>query len=819
LENFSKGDKKMKKRLILVITLALLANGILNRTDKTSAQQKTPESKMYRLPKQPQTRGKRRGIVNEIAKTSPGVIQKAFVQENNDGNVTRVTGQIDIDGAEDARDAAEKFLASNGDKLGIARLIGKKDLKSGLRAVREVKSLTGTHFIYNQFYQNLPVFDEEIKVSVNNKLKVTTASSNVKTVSAVTGGEVISKAGDDQAALKAALAAVGGKVHPKLKPEVEKGIINADQGDPTNVYRVHIQTISPSGAWEVVVDAETKRILRKEDIAKYAAGKGMVFKPNPIISSGRSDLQDNGDADSPELTAQRKPVQLNDLNTSGNLSGTYASTHLTHTFERAFNKDLTFEFTRSDERFEEVMAYHWVTESSRYLRTLGYTQLLNRQIPIDVNGITDANAFYSSRYGSITFGTGGVDTAEDATDILHEYGHALLDAQSPGLQRAKYSEAGAIHEGFGDYWAASFFADSGQWNNYMGSWFAVGMSRSGDPPFLRRLDNPKKYPVNLDPGMEPHRNGEIWAAALWDIFNAFGRKKADILILESNFRLPYDAKFSDAARAIITTNRDLPQGVDEAKLADIFVKRGILNDQNLAAGAAFMGQIWEGTDSFDWNYTYTFSDFGSVRVRVVRPDGEAFMDSTATYSVADDMITVRAFSGLITQVARVGGQQFIGKTIFNQCIDDTKVQKLAESLNAKAKIKRLNQVYDWKVTRQFEQFIQDNKKWKGEGGSSKFEYEFLPGGKLKVVVDRGESPYIPEQATYEIEGNTILIVMDDWIYQFGTFDGSRITGITYYDLSEDAANKAPKILSKLKTNKTDDEDETWIATPDVESKK
>ena len=50
------------------------------------------------------------------------------------------------------------------------------------------------------------------------------------------------------------------------------------------------------------------------------------------------------------------------------------------------------------------------------------------------------------------FGKGGVDDAEDAEVILHEYGHAIHFAQ--GFQFST-EEAGAISEGFGDYWAVT----------------------------------------------------------------------------------------------------------------------------------------------------------------------------------------------------------------------------------------------------------------------------------------------------------------------------------------------------------------------------
>ena len=52
----------------------------------------------------------------------------------------------------------------------------------------------------------------------------------------------------------------------------------------------------------------------------------------------------------------------------------------------------------------------------------------------------------------LRFGKGGVDDAEDAEVILHEYGHAIHFAQNFSFAS---EEAGAISEGFGDYWAVT----------------------------------------------------------------------------------------------------------------------------------------------------------------------------------------------------------------------------------------------------------------------------------------------------------------------------------------------------------------------------
>jgi hypothetical protein len=43
------------------------------------------------------------------------------------------------------------------------------------------------------------------------------------------------------------------------------------------------------------------------------------------------------------------------------------------------------------------------------------------------------NSFFRDDKANITLGKGGVDDAEDAEVIVHEYGHSVQDSQVPGF--------------------------------------------------------------------------------------------------------------------------------------------------------------------------------------------------------------------------------------------------------------------------------------------------------------------------------------------------------------------------------------------------
>src|SRR6185295_9168573 len=106
------------------------------------------------------------------------------------------------------------------------------------------------------------------------------------------------------------------------------------------------------------------------------------------------------------------------------------------------------------------------------------------------------NSFATDKQDEIRFGKGGVDDAEDAEVILHEYGHAIHFSQSPTFYSSV--ESGAIGEGFGDYWAVtvgSVFAPTAD-PACVADWDSTSYT-SKVPHCLRRVDTNLVYPLDL----------------------------------------------------------------------------------------------------------------------------------------------------------------------------------------------------------------------------------------------------------------------------------------------------------------------------------
>jgi zinc metalloprotease ZmpB len=303
-----------------------------------------------------------------------------------------------------------------------------------------------------------------------------------------------------------------------------------------------------------------------------------VFAPNPVADLGIQSLTDQKDADyfsaDPELTNAYHRVTLTDLDGSGTLTGAYAKV-LSETGKAATGT--SFIFTRDQDQFEQVMGYYWVTRAQLYMQSLGFGSTLpavnKRQQLLRINQFGGDNSFYREGTGklTITLGKGGVDDAEDAEVIVHEYGHSVQDDQVPGFGTTP--EAGAIGEGFGDYLAVTVSAHEAPTADEpcVADWDSTSYT-STVPHCLRRVDGNKHYPEDLEG--EVHADGEIWSRALWDIRTALGPKIADTIIIRAQFRFTPDTSMRAAAAATIDTAGTYGGAAKRAVTA-AFVARGL----------------------------------------------------------------------------------------------------------------------------------------------------------------------------------------------------------------------------------------------------
>ncbi len=466
-----------------------------------------------------------------------------------------------------AESVARAFLEANRDTLGI-------DLEPLFRKPpRILVGLGAEHVIFQQRWKRRRVHRAYVTVHIGlHDRRVYLVKSRAAPK------DVLEKAPEAQVsearATRSALARVRGRSQTRLvgAPELlwfpAKRLLHP-------AWRLRVRRTRPRAEYIVYVNAETGAVTQVYDNLAALGGRGRVFMPNPMARDRTFDpIDDDGEVKRPRPAAYLD-VALAALKGNGYLDGARATTRLTRERLRRLDHDFRVDSNRLG--FEEVSAYYHVDRAIAHLEDLGYSgsrRIFTRALEIDARGTREDNSWYSPGERTLTFGLGGVDDAEDGETVLHEFGHALQDAICPDFGQSL--EAAAMGEGFGDYWAASFFdaKKAARYRPTVMSW--DGVLYPGDPPCVRRLDSPHTYETfDHSTNADEHENGEIWAAALWEVRGALGRRKADRVIVDSHFQLDGFTTFARGARAILDADRNLYRGAHETALKRIFRRRGI----------------------------------------------------------------------------------------------------------------------------------------------------------------------------------------------------------------------------------------------------
>jgi hypothetical protein len=310
-----------------------------------------------------------------------------------------------------------------------------------------------------------------------------------------------------------------------------------------------------------------------------STGTGAVFMVNPVQSSDDQGLTDQKDSATAVPTDQYRTVTLRNLDGSGRLVGRWVNVR-SSTGVEAYSPTNTFVYDRRDDRFEQVMTYFWMNQAQEYLQSLGFGSTLrpvnmeSQDARVDQYGVD--NSYSWDKHDYIRLGKGGVDDAEDAEVIDHEYGHAVHDSQVAGFGTSV--DAGAIGESFGDYFAVTVGLDAAKDHGWpveadpacVMDWDATSYDPTA-PHCLREIDLDLTV---ADRTQRIHHDGQIWSRALWDIRQGYvglglTTEDWDRTLIDSQFAYAADTSWSAAAKA--TYDRAL---VHDGAAAAAVVKKG-----------------------------------------------------------------------------------------------------------------------------------------------------------------------------------------------------------------------------------------------------
>jgi hypothetical protein len=364
----------------------------------------------------------------------------------------------------------------------------------------------------------------------------------------------------------------------------------------TLVWRVVIPSARPLGDFEVLIDAVSGRVLRTRDLLQhFRTGHAKLYNPNPVAErhSFFGGLRsDHKDKNARLLTSLRVPVTLPNIRNAQNcLRGRWVHAkvgrHPSHNVCKATLRWNSVK--RAKDRFEGLMTYFHINRAQSYIHSLGFSHATGNGIDdraqvVVADAFKADNSFYSPGTRRIKYGSGGIDDAEDADVILHEYGHSIQDDQVPGFGNGP--QGGAIGEGFGDYWAAVMSSLSPGTTNAddvcIFDWDGVSWGRFV-PKFHRkcgrRADSKKTLSeAESDCRSEIHCVGEVWSSALWALRTTYGISAAefDRIVLSSQFMYTPSERFDAAVNALVAADQALTGGANKAAIcAEMETERGI----------------------------------------------------------------------------------------------------------------------------------------------------------------------------------------------------------------------------------------------------
>jgi hypothetical protein len=523
--------------------------------------------------------------------------------------VYRVSGSV---AAASAHETALTLLRSRSAEFGWS------SAAADLRLLEVRDTGVSQHVLFEQTYRGLPVHRRYVKVNLGRGGLPESVLSGYApgldradlSITPSVGAESVRSIVRDLSLLPVAssepvLVVVPGpsprlawriKFRPDGRPGEWEALIDAHTGEEIQILSVSISRRSPSvpGGIQPAVSAASSSLQSVQ-----STGSGLVFDPDPLSTADviyGSPYVDDGDASSSFLAAEQLVVDLHGISQGPDdlyrLEGPFVRIVTSNQDQRPTPAEPSphdFHYQRSDPGFEAVMSYFHVDRSQRYVQSLGFSGIRSDGVAVDPRASSQDNSYYIPSQNLIQFGTGGVDDAEDAGVIWHEYAHALLESSARDLIAS--AEGRALHEGWADYWAASYMRwiyETGQapradWENLF-HWDSgdgrIWSGRSvGGIPGRRYPED--VYCDDVDAGTAPtcdiYADGRLWSTTLMEIHDGLGRDVTDRLSLQSHAYLSFPATFLDAGEALIEADRDLFQSIHTEYLIETLGARGLVD--------------------------------------------------------------------------------------------------------------------------------------------------------------------------------------------------------------------------------------------------
>lgn len=198
--------------------------------------------------------------------------------------------------------------------------------------------------------------------------------------------------------------------------------------------------------------------------------------------------------------------------------------------------------------------------------------------------LTEAGAL-----AAIAGGRYRTNAAHNPGILYHEYGHHITrhtaDFRANGLrpQERQSNVKGFLDEGTADYWAAAMLETPHIW-----AWHRKHNETEIHPRSLASSKTMKDF--DPDPEADPHENGTLWGAALWELRKEIGsedKRQVDRLILQMLLQIgalrggtvretvSLRSSIETASAQLLIADQALYGGKDISRIIEVFRKHGI----------------------------------------------------------------------------------------------------------------------------------------------------------------------------------------------------------------------------------------------------
>jgi len=477
------------------------------------------------------------------------------------------------------------------------------------------KSPYATHYTYQQYINQVPVYGSQIKVNIDNSNAVFTAFYNTFETANPTS-PYAKKTINPQAQIEQYYL----NSRDKISIDTAYSCIIFKDADSKPVYATVANITNSTQHWhhQVVID-EALNMVYAKDLRTYffsqdTLATGRIFNPDPLttamVSYGDADQNGNRYVDYNDNNRQVLNNETQEVMIPVCLeNGTYRLKNAHAVIkelempvtEIPVSTDGTFTFTRDQPGFEDVNALYHINVFKEYMDSIfdsmkeihgqeitvncdneeiecnRFDRLVDFPIEIDAHAANgEDNSYFDPDLPvpGLLFGEGGVDDAEDADVVVHEYGHAIAHSAAPFTNNG--NERQSIDEGFGDYLAASYSRSITEFD-----WEKVFSWDGHNSYWEGRLANTnKKYPSDV--GQSIHANGEIWSSALMEIWPIIGRKELDKIVFGSLYCYNSNTAMDAAAKLLIKADSLINNGKYHPQIWSSMHKFGFLPYQVFA---------------------------------------------------------------------------------------------------------------------------------------------------------------------------------------------------------------------------------------------